>query len=88
MTTYNRNEVFSLVPPVMKNYSNEIALLPERAFDCAHMLIFEPFDRFHGIRFGCCTISGHSNVMPFNSMLYIIPTWRIRAFFGVGTAVT
>lgn len=48
------------------------------------MLIFEPVDRFHGIWFGCCTISGHSNIMPFNSIQYIIPTWRIRAFFWCG----
>ena len=40
MTTYNPNEIFSLLTPVIKNYSNEIALLLERACDCVHMLIF------------------------------------------------
>jgi hypothetical protein len=71
MTTYNPNEIFILLPPVMKNYSNEIALLPECACDCVHMLIFEPVDRFHEIWFGCSTISGHSNIMPFNFIQYV-----------------
>ena len=88
MTTYSPNEIFSLLPLVMKNYSNEIALLPKCACDFVHTLIFEPVDRFHGIWFGFYTISGHSNIMPFNFIQYIIPTWRIRAFFGVGTTMT
>jgi len=89
MTSYNPNETFSLLTPVIKNYSNEIALLPECACDCVYMLIFESVVRFHGIWFGCCAIGGHSNVMPFNFIQYIVPTWQILAFFfGVGTTMT